>query len=160
MVSVKLHYGTKFFFVYVSRFQKDLLCVGNCAGFTEIVKYAFHYNGDCLFENFIHYFWRHTSSNFVHFSSKSMYIIMVERGRINIMQKFFKTLYTLSLNYVQVIYYLTAMKHPNNRTIKKLNFKNCIQKNRSFRQFHIICCFCESIEFQILGYYQDWFLVA
>ena len=78
------------FFVYLSRFQKDLLCVGNCAGFTEIVKYAFHYNGDCLFENFIHYFWRHTISNFVHFSSKSMYIIMVERGRINIMQKFFK----------------------------------------------------------------------
>ena len=56
---------------------------------------------------------------------------------------------TLSLIYVHEIYYLTAMKHPINRTIMKLNFKNCIQKNRSFRQFHIISCFCDSIEFSV-----------
>ena len=35
LVSVKLHYGTKNFFDYVSGFRKDSLYSGNCAGFTE-----------------------------------------------------------------------------------------------------------------------------
>ena len=56
----------------------------------KIVKYSLDYNGDYLFENFIHYFWRHSTSNFVHFSS--MYIVMVDRDRINFMQKFLKML--------------------------------------------------------------------
>ena len=50
----------------------------------KIVKYTFHYNGDCLFENFIHYFWRHTISNFVHLNSKCIYISMEDRDRINV----------------------------------------------------------------------------
>ena len=48
----------------------------------KIVKYALDYNGNCLFENLI--------GNFVHFSSKCMYIIMVDRNRINFVQKFVK----------------------------------------------------------------------
>ena len=41
LVSVKLHYGTIFFFVYVSGFQKDLLYVGNCAGFMKLWSMPF-----------------------------------------------------------------------------------------------------------------------
>ena len=48
----------------------------------KIVKYASDYILDCLFENFI--------NNFVRFSSKCMYIVMVDRDRISVMQKFFK----------------------------------------------------------------------
>ena len=47
----------------------------------KIVKYALDYNGSCFFflENFIHYFRRRNINNFVHFSSKCMYIVMVYR---------------------------------------------------------------------------------
>ena len=93
LVSVKLHYGTKnFLFTYLV-FKKTHCTRETALDLPKIVKYAFHYNENCLFGNFIHYFWRYTNSNFVHFkvaSSKCMYIIMVDRGRINIMQKFFQ----------------------------------------------------------------------
>ena len=70
--------------------------------------YALHYNGNFLFENFIHCFWRNTITNFVHFTSKGMYIVMVDRDRINVLQKFFKILkfivIYIILNYDHVIY--------------------------------------------------------
>ena len=87
-------------------FSKRLIVRGKLRLIYEIVKYAFHYNDDCLFEKLIHYFWRHTISNFAHFSSKCIYIIMVERGRINIMQKFFKI-----LKYIVIYIILQLQSH-------------------------------------------------
>ena len=57
----------------------------------KTVKYALNYNGNYLFENFV--------SNFVHFASRCMYIVMVDGDRINVIQTFFKI-----LKYI-VIYY-------------------------------------------------------
>ena len=65
----------------------------------KIVNYALDYNGNCFFENFIHEFWKHTISKFVDFSSKCMYIVMVDRERINAMQKYFKILKYVAIYY-------------------------------------------------------------
>ena len=62
----------------------------------KIVKCALDYNGNCLFENFV--------SNFVHFSSRCIYIVMVDRDRINVMQKFFKILKCIVIYYPETTF--------------------------------------------------------